>query len=142
MFLAAPLAGEASGGGRCEQAVYKSQLSPLFADPENNDYHLMSEKGRFVPLDPDVNNGLEGLWTFDAVTSPCIDSGDPAETPWRERMPNGGRVNLGAYGNTPYASMSQWPIEGDINRSGAVNLADLALMARQWLNALPWATGD
>jgi len=124
------------------QIVYKSQLSPLFADPENNDYHLMSEKGRFVPLDPDVNNGLEGLWTFDAVTSPLIDSGDPAETPWRERMPNGGRVNLGAYGNTLYASMSEWPIEGDINRSGVVDLADLALMARQWLIALPWAADD
>ncbi len=123
------------------QVVYKSQLSVLFADAENNDFHLLSEKGRFVPLDPVVNNGLEGLWTFDGVTSPCVDGGDPAERPYRERMPNGGRVNLGAYGNTLYASMSEWPIEGDINRDGVVNLADLALMAGQWLIALPWAAG-
>ena len=102
---------------------------------------FVAEKGRFVPLDPVVNNGLEGLWTFDGATSPCVDGGDPAERPWRERMPNGGRVNLGAYGNTLYASMSEWPIEGDINRDGVVNLADLALMARQWLSALPWAAG-
>ncbi len=123
------------------QIVYKSQLSVLFADAENNDFHLLSEKGRFVPLDPVVNNGLEGLWTFDAVTSPCVDAGDPAEKPYRERMPNGGRVNTGAYGNTLYASMSEWPIEGDINRDGLVNLPDLAIMARQWLTTLPWAAG-
>lgn len=121
--------------------VYKSQLSPLFADPENNDYHLLSEKGRFVPTDPNANNGLEGLWAFDAATSPCVDSGAPSETPWGERMPNGGRVNLGAYGNTLYASMSRWPIEGDINRDGVVDLADLAIMGWEWLIALPWAAG-
>jgi hypothetical protein len=124
------------------QIVYKSVPAPLFVDAENNDYHLLSQKGRFVPLDPDVNNGLEGLWTFDMETSPCIDGGDPGERPFRERMPNGGRVNLGAYGNTLHASMSEWPIEGDVNRDGVVNLADLAIVAGQWLNGLPWAGGS
>ena len=38
--------------------------------------------------------------------SPAIDTGDPA-TDWsNEPKPNGGRVNLGAYGNTPEAALS------------------------------------
>lgn len=36
--------------------------------------------------------------------SPAIDAGDPASDWSREPSPNGYRVNLGAYGNTPWAS--------------------------------------
>ena len=38
--------------------------------------------------------------------SPAIDSGDPASAFKREPRPNGRRVNLGAYGNTPWATKS------------------------------------
>jgi len=69
---------------------------PLFADAPNGDYHLSSTGGSwhgsaFVP---------------DNVSSPCIDAGDPAGAYGAEPAPNGGRVNLGAYGNTARASMS------------------------------------
>ena len=62
------------------------------------DYHLQSRIGRW---DPNSQN-----WVQDAVTSPCIDAGDP-NSDWRvEPPPNGGRINMGAYGGTPEASMA------------------------------------
>jgi len=67
---------------------------PLFADTANNDYHEKSASGRWT--------GTQ--WVTDAVTSPCIDAGDPASAFSNEPIPNGGRVNLGAFGNTVEAS--------------------------------------
>jgi len=75
---------------------------PLFADADNGDYHLKSEYGRW---DPKANGG-NGGWVVDSVTSPCIDAGDPASGYSNEPQPNGGRVNMGAYGNTGEASKS------------------------------------
>ena len=45
-------------------------------------------------------------WVTDDVTSPCIDAGDPASDYANEPAPNGGRINLGCYGNTAEASKS------------------------------------
>ncbi len=73
-------------------------LDPLFADPDNGDYHLLSEHGRFSTQHYE--------WVLDEITSPCIDTGDPDMDPLNEPIPNGGRINVGAYGGTPYASMS------------------------------------
>ncbi len=56
--------------------------SPLFIDPENDDYHLL----------PD---------------SLCIDAGDPNLPYDNEPWPNGGRINMGAYGNTSQAARSR-----------------------------------
>jgi len=42
----------------------------------------------------------------DAQHSPCIDAGDPALDSSLEPQPNGGRLNVGFYGNTPEASLS------------------------------------
>jgi len=106
------------------------EADPLFADPANGDFHLRSERGRYHPT--------TGLWVLDNVTSPYIDGGDPAVSPAAERMPNGGRINLGAYGNTAYASMSDWPMRGDINRDGVVNFADMAALAEGWLSIMEW----
>ncbi|MBX3691778.1 DUF1565 domain-containing protein [Dokdonella sp.] len=69
---------------------------PLFADASTGDYHLRSTAGRFTP----------GGWVTDAVDSPGIDAGDPMSDHAWETAPNGGRINLGAYGNTPQASRS------------------------------------
>lgn len=74
------------------------QRDPQFADPQNGDYHLKSRAGRYDPL--------RDTWVTDPVTSPCIDAGNPRDDCRGERMPNGGRVNMGAYGGTPYASLS------------------------------------
>jgi len=71
---------------------------PLFADSDNNDYHLKSNAGRW---DPDSDT-----WIQDSLTSPCIDKGDPVYPIGDEPVPNGNIINLGAYGGTTQASMT------------------------------------
>ncbi len=91
---------------------------PLFVDAANGDYHLKSEGWRW-------NENSES-WTWDKVTSPCIDAGDPCSSLGDEPMsisrdPNNlyginKRINIGAYGGTPQASMPPlgWiPINGN-----------------------------
>ena len=39
-------------------------------------------------------------------TSPCVDKGDPTSDYRQEPKPNGRRVNMGCYGNTPWATCS------------------------------------
>jgi len=104
--------------------------NPLFADPANDDYHLLSERGRFWPE--------HNVWILDNVSSPCIDSGDPAVDPSVEPMPNGGRINMGAFGETPYASMSEWPLAGDKNYDGLTDFKDLTIFCNEWLSKLEW----
>ena len=71
---------------------------PLFVDPDNDDYHLRSERGRYWPQ--------FDIWVLDRVTSPCVDGGDPVADISNEPMPNGDRINIGAYGGTTEASLS------------------------------------
>ncbi len=71
---------------------------PFFTDPENEDYHLKSQAGRWDPTSES--------WIIDDVTSPCIDAGDPNNPVGLEPMPNGGIINIGAYGGTEQASKS------------------------------------
>jgi parallel beta-helix repeat protein len=105
-------------------------IEPGFVDANGGDYHLLSERGRYW-LAHDV-------WVLDDVTSPCVDGGDPTIDPSDERMPNGGRINMGAYGDSAYASMSEWPIKGDVNHDGRFNFLDVALLLDDWLEELPW----
>jgi L-ascorbate metabolism protein UlaG (beta-lactamase superfamily) len=62
------------------------------------DYHLKSQAGRWDPVSES--------WVIDDVTSPCIDAGDPNSLVGDESEPNGGIINMGAYGGTVEASMS------------------------------------
>jgi len=101
--------------------------------PTNPDYHLKSQAGRW---DPETQS-----WVKDDVTSPCIDAGDPASPIGNEPFPNGGRINMGAYGGTAEASKSYFGdsvcetiIAGDINGDCKVNFADFKIMALHWLN--------
>jgi L-ascorbate metabolism protein UlaG (beta-lactamase superfamily) len=64
----------------------------------NGDYHLKSEAGRWDPVSES--------WVVDDVTSPYIDAGDPNNPVGDEPEPNGGRINMGAYGGTVEASKS------------------------------------
>lgn len=73
-------------------------IDPLFADPDNGDYHLKSQAGRW-----DENTQT---WVVDDLTSPCIDAGDPSIPIGFEPLPNGGIINMGAYGGTAEASKS------------------------------------
>ena len=105
---------------------------PCFADANNDDYHLKSQAGRW-----DAN---EGRWTKDEVTSPCIDAGDPSSPIGLEPFPNGGIINMGAYGGTAEASKSYFGeplcetiVAGDINGDCTVDFKDFAIMALHWL---------
>jgi hypothetical protein len=62
------------------------------------DYHLQSKFGRWDPISQ--------TWVQDQASSPCIDAGDSLSPIGYEPLPNGGRVNMGAYGGTPQASLS------------------------------------
>ncbi len=105
--------------------------NPLFVDPANDDYHLLSERGRYWPQ--------HDVWVLDKVTSPCIDGGDPDADYSNEPTPNGGRINMGAYGGTPYASMSEVRrLDPDVNGDGAVDISDIAELIEQWLEAADW----
>jgi len=70
---------------------------PIFVDAANGDYHLDS-------------------------CSPAVDSGDPAEDFSLEPQPNGGRINLGRYGNTIEAAFS--PAAVDQDGDGVVDSCD------------------
>ncbi len=106
-------------------------VDPCFADPNNGDYHLKSQAGRWDPN--------RGRWVIDDVTSPCIDAGDPMSPIGYEPFPNGGRINMGAYGGTAEASKSYFgkpPCEtivaGDVNGDCIINFEDFRLMALHW----------
>jgi parallel beta-helix repeat protein/predicted outer membrane repeat protein len=95
-------------------------------------YHLKSQAGRF---DPNTQT-----WFQDDVTSPCIDSGDPNSPIGLETFPNGGRINMGAYGSTSEASKSYFGkpvcttiVAGDINGDCKVDVLDFEIMLLHWL---------
>lgn len=104
----------------------------------NGEYLYMALNTTSECIGIGVSHYNEGQWVIDDVTSPCIDAGDWAEDPAGERMPNGGRMNMGAYGGTAYASMSEWPVNGDVNRDGVVDLIDFTILSQNWLASLPW----
>ena len=62
-------------------------------------------------VDPDGADGVPGTEDDDLrllPNSPCIDAGDPESEFRFEPEPDGGRVNMGAYGNTPEAATRGW----------------------------------
>lgn len=71
---------------------------PFFADENNSDYHLKSQSGRYDPITES--------WVTDEMTSLCIDAGDIDSSIGAEPLPNGGIINMGAYGGTIEASKS------------------------------------
>ena len=133
-------------------------MDPLFANPGfwdtnstpddpnddfwvDGDYHLKSQAGRW---DTNSQNWpctrLGTGWVIDDVTSPCIDAGDPNSLIGLEPFPNGGRINMGAYGGTVEASKSYFGaslcetiIAGDINGDCKVDILDLEIMLLHWL---------
>ncbi len=64
----------------------------------DGDYHLKSQAGRW--------DASTGEWVRDEVTSPAIDAGYSESEVGYEPAPNGGTVNMGAYGGTTEAGMS------------------------------------
>jgi hypothetical protein len=84
---------------------------PLFVDGEGGDYHLQSPYGVWKE-EKDANGYVTGgQWVTNAAMgmSPGIDFGEDNEwASWtNELLPNGGRLNVGAYGGTEQASKSR-----------------------------------
>lgn len=88
-----------SGGeyNNCEPGPGDISKDPFFKGGSPYDFHLQSEKGRFE----------SGQWVVDVRTSPAIDAGDPGDDFALEVYPNGGRINMGAYGGSAEASLSK-----------------------------------
>ncbi len=107
----------------------RSNNNPIWVE---GDYHLKSQAGRW---DPNSQN-----WIQDDVTSACIDAGDPNSPIGHEPFPNGGIINIGAYGGTAEASKSYFGrpacetiIAGDINGDCKVDFDDLMILMAHWL---------
>ena len=105
---------------------------PCFADPANGDCHVKSQAGRWDPNSQ--------TWVQDDVTSPCIDAGEPMAPIGHEPFPNGGIVNVGAYGGTAEASKSYFGkplcetiVAGDVNGDCVVDFRDFFFIALHWL---------
>jgi len=111
--------GDWSGDGNID-------VDPCFADIANSDYHLKSEAGRW-----EANSQT---WVQDDVTSLCMDAGDTGSDWTGELWPHGKRINMGAYGGTPAASMSPSGVgnKADLNNDDAVNFRDFAYLADSW----------
>lgn len=105
------------------------------------DYHLRSEGWRW--------DSERGVWTWDNVTSRCIDAGDPDSALGDEPLsipgdPNSEwgrnvRINMGAYGGTTESSMAPpgWAVAKDYNNDGITNLTDMAC----WSTNHPYSVG-
>ncbi len=95
-------------------------------------YHLMSTVGTWDPETQD--------WNMYPIDSPCLDRGDPSMRTGGELLPNGGIINMGAYGGTGEASRSggptpictEYPVM-DFNRDCKVDQLDLDIFMEHWL---------
>jgi parallel beta-helix repeat protein len=103
----------------------------------DGDFHVTSQAGRWSP-------NLK-RWINDSLTSPCIDAGgepnDPNSNWTGELWPNGRRINIGAYGGTPEASMSLSNVGNiaDLNPDVSdandwVDYNDMLLLTDKWLS--------
>ncbi|HDR04181.1 MAG TPA: hypothetical protein ENN84_02905, partial [Candidatus Marinimicrobia bacterium] len=72
---------------------FNIDIDPLFTDAANSEFTLMAG-------------------------SPAIDAGDPSLDYSNEPLPNGGRINMGAYGNTEFAALSQGNRTWFVEKSG------------------------
>ncbi|UCG47566.1 MAG: right-handed parallel beta-helix repeat-containing protein, partial [Phycisphaerales bacterium] len=120
-------------------------------DPDDDiwidgDYHLGSAGWRW--------DAASRQWTFDRLTSRCIDAGDPASSLGTEPLtvpadPNNDwganlRINMGAYGGTPEAGIPphDWAVLADLTNDGVVDWADFAHMAAAYTPANRPQPGD
>ncbi len=115
-----------------QQDATSIDTDPLFVDPDgadgvlgyvspsadgrDDDFHVRSEYGSFagghLSVVRDLVSGLpvrlaNPAAVNQAQSSPAIDRGSPATPIGAEQQPNGGFVEVGAYGGTAQASLSQ-----------------------------------
>jgi predicted outer membrane repeat protein len=80
------------------ELVYSNNINidPSFANAANGDFHLKSPDGRY---DPSTGTFI----TTDTVYSKCLAHGQPG-LPYSNELEGGGKIDMGAYGNTEEAS--------------------------------------
>jgi cathepsin L len=122
------------------------EADPIFVEPAEWDYHLKSASGHYNDTTRQwVLDDGDNYDEADDENSPCIDVADPDASYSRELKCNGGRANIGAFGNTNQASRSpnqkccMLCIRGDFNGDCIINLQDFVVIADEWLkcNLLP-----
>lgn len=104
--------GATSDPGKVWYNLFHANTSGLYHDEGTTDYYTASSLNSSVsecksniegdPLFVDRSNGNY----HERVGSPAIDAGDPTFEYSNEPSPNGGRINIGAYGNTTEATTS------------------------------------
>jgi hypothetical protein len=108
--------------------------APQFVDVVSHDYHLKSVIGRWDPVSE--------TWLQDNVQSPAIDAGDSGSDWSAEPLPGGCRVNIGAYGNTEEASLSDRHFPADLNYDCYIDIEDVAIFSENWLGCNDPANSD
>ena len=104
----------------------------------HGDYHLKSAGWSW--------DAEHGRWTYDDVTSRCIDAGNPGSPLGDELLsipfdPNNIwghnlRINMGAFGGTAQASMPpyDWALLSDMTNDGISDFNDIEIFSSLWLN--------
>ncbi|MEI8290337.1 MAG: right-handed parallel beta-helix repeat-containing protein, partial [Verrucomicrobiota bacterium] len=113
-------------------------VEPRFVDGATN-FHLRSTAGSYRGAAFTAPAG--GSFVADADLSFCIDGGDPSAGYSQEPSPNGGRLDLGAFGNSPDASLTP-----DARFSLLVDPLPgtkwFGTRTITWLTRGPWVGGD
>ncbi len=104
-------------------------FDPKFAGVSSYDYHLQSTSGRWATW--------KRLWHKDTYDSPAIDAGEGTEEQKAaELYPEGDNINIGVYGASVEASLSnnETTVLGlaDLNGDNRVDISDLAVLAASW----------
>lgn len=138
-----------AGNGAVNWGLGNIDAYPYFVDVTNEDYHLRSEGWRWSKY---LIHGSH--WTYDYVSSQCIDAGNPGSPLDNELLtipddPNhvwgvNLRINMGAFGGTAQASMPpyDWALLGDLTNDGTVGYEDLAWQIKDWLTSANEQPGD
>ena len=118
--------------------THSISVDPRFVDGATN-FHLRSTVGSYRGTPFTAPSG--GSFVNDADLSFCIDGGDPAAGYSLEQLPNGGRLDLGAFGNTPDASLTP------ANRFSLLveplpGAKWFGTCTIRWLTRGPWVGGD
>ena len=91
-------------------------VNPQCIDSTNSnvvsrDYHLKSKAGHYS----------SGTWIADSVSSTLIDAGYSSSSYSNEPSPNGGKINIGRYGNTAQASKSGSSVPNETDNPPVAN---------------------
>jgi hypothetical protein len=80
-----------------------AKISYSLMEEESLPLHYADSGGVILNLSPQFVDPVQGNYHL-AQNSPCIDTGNPADDFSDEPDPNGGRINMGAFGNTNEAT--------------------------------------